>query len=75
MECNRTEIPRVGERLKRMISGAKITWWGDSLPVTISMGATAAKAEDTVKEMMRRAEGALCESVSLGGNQMVVWND
>ncbi len=75
VECNRTEIPRVGERLKRMISGAKITWWGDSLPVTISMGATAAKAEDTVKEMMRRAEGALCESVSLGGNQMVVWND
>ena len=75
VECNQTEIARVGERLRKMLSGAKISWWGDSLPVTISMGATAAKAKDSVKEMMRRAEGALCESVSLGGNRMVVWND
>jgi GGDEF domain-containing protein len=58
-----------------MIAAAKITWWGDSLPVTISMGATAAKAEDSAAEMMRRAEGALNESVALGGNRMVVWND
>ncbi len=75
VECNRMEIPKVGERLRKMISAAKITWWGDSLPVTIAMGATAAKPDDTAAEMMRRAEGALCESVSLGGNQMVVWND
>jgi diguanylate cyclase (GGDEF)-like protein/PAS domain S-box-containing protein len=75
MECNQAEISRVGERLKKMVSGARITWWGDSLPVTISMGATAVKAEDNLVEMMRRAEGALCESVALGGNQIVVWND
>lgn len=24
---------------------------------------------------MRRAESALCESISLDGNQMAVWND
>ncbi len=75
VECNRTEIPRVGERLRKMISGAKITWWGDSLPVTISMGATGAKAKDSIVEILRRAEGALRESVTLGGNRMVVWND
>ena len=75
VECNRMEIPKVGERLRKMISAAKIMWWGDSLPVTIAMGATAAKADDTAAEMMRRAEGALCESISLGGNQMIVWND
>jgi diguanylate cyclase (GGDEF)-like protein/PAS domain S-box-containing protein len=75
LECNQTEIPRVGERLRKMLGSAKITWWGDSLPVTIAMGATAAKAEDTAGEIMRRAEGALRESIALGGNQIVVWND
>ena len=74
-ECNSEEITRVGERLRKMIAGAKISWWGDSVPVTISMGATGAKPEDTVQEIMRRAEGALGESISLGGNRMTVWND
>lgn len=48
---------------------------GRFLPVTMPMGATAAKAEGTVKERMRLAEGVLCESVTLGGNRMVVWDD
>jgi len=74
-ECNIEEIPRVGERLRKMISSAKIMWWGDSLPVTISMGATAVKPEDNITEIMRRSEGALGESVALGGNRMVVWNN
>jgi diguanylate cyclase (GGDEF)-like protein/PAS domain S-box-containing protein len=75
VECNRQELPRVGERLGRTISRAKIKWWGDSLPVTIAMGATTVKPADTPAEMMRRAEGALCDSISLGGNRMIVWDD
>jgi len=74
-ECAIGEIPKVGERLRKMISAAKITWWGDSVPVTISIGATAVKNGDDVSEMTRRAEGALRESTSQGGNRMVVWND
>ncbi|MGA2096599.1 MAG: diguanylate cyclase [Candidatus Acidiferrum sp.] len=74
-ECNREEVISVGERLSKMITGAKISWWGDSVPLTISMGATEAKAKDTVEEIMRRAEGALRESISSGGNRMTVWND
>ena len=74
-ECTSEEIAKVGERLRKMISAAKITWWGDSVPVTISTGATAVKNGDDFIEMMRRAEGALRESISQGGNRMVVWND
>jgi PAS domain S-box-containing protein/diguanylate cyclase (GGDEF)-like protein len=73
MECTHSEISTVGDRLRRMIRGAKIIWWGDSLPITISMGATPAKLDDSVLEAMRRAEGALAESVSLGGDRIVVW--
>ena len=74
-ECNSEEIPKVGERLRKMISAAKITWWGDSVPVTISAGATAAKKEDDVTEIARRAARALRESIALGGDRMVVWDD
>jgi diguanylate cyclase (GGDEF)-like protein len=74
-ECNCDEIVRVAERLRKMIAAAKITWWGDLLPVTIAMGATVVKAEDNVDEIMRRGEGALNESVALGGNRVVVWDD
>jgi diguanylate cyclase (GGDEF)-like protein/PAS domain S-box-containing protein len=74
-ECGRGEVISVGERLSKMIAGAKISWWGDSVPLTISMGATAAKAKDTLEEIMRRAEGALRQSISSGGNRMTLWND
>jgi diguanylate cyclase (GGDEF)-like protein/PAS domain S-box-containing protein len=72
-ECKRDEIDRVCERLRKTMSRAKIMWWGDSLPVTISMGATQVQSEDTAPEMMRRAEGALFESIAQGGNRTVVW--
>jgi diguanylate cyclase (GGDEF)-like protein/PAS domain S-box-containing protein len=75
VECNGNEIAKVGERLRKMMSREKIMWWGDSLPVTISMGATEVKPGDSVSELMRRAEGALLESISQGGNRMTVWND
>ncbi len=75
LECNRDEILKVGDRLRNMLTLAKITWWGDSLPLTLAMGATAVKPGDTPAEMMRRAEGALNESISQGGNRMVVWTD
>jgi diguanylate cyclase (GGDEF)-like protein/PAS domain S-box-containing protein len=71
-ECNRAELPNVVERLKRTIGRAKITWWGDALPLTATMGATAAKEEDTVQGIVRRAEGALSEGIEKGGNQIVV---
>jgi diguanylate cyclase (GGDEF)-like protein/PAS domain S-box-containing protein len=74
-ECNSKEIVRVAERLRKMIAAAKVTWWGDLLPVTISMGATCVKAADKVEEIMRRGEGALSESLALGGNRIVVWDD
>lgn len=75
VECNRSEISRVGERLRRMIGSAKIAWWGDSLPLAIAMGATAVKPQDTAAEMMRRAEGALREGILQGGNRIVVWDE
>jgi diguanylate cyclase (GGDEF)-like protein/PAS domain S-box-containing protein len=74
-ECPATDIARASERLRRMVSGSKIAWWGDSLPVTISVGGTPAKPDDTVEAMLLRAESALQNSIVLGGNRTTVRND
>ena len=71
-ECNESEIARAADRLRRMASASKIEWWGDFLPVTISLGATSAKAGDTVEGIVARAEQALRESIQQGGNRTTV---
>jgi diguanylate cyclase (GGDEF)-like protein/PAS domain S-box-containing protein len=60
-ECNESEIARAAERLRRMASTSKIEWWGDCVPVTVSLGG-----------MVLRAERALRESTAQGGNRTSV---
>jgi diguanylate cyclase (GGDEF)-like protein/PAS domain S-box-containing protein len=74
-ECSGNEIARASERLRRMVNASKIAWWGDRLPVTISVGGTVVKPGDTVEAMVLRAERALRESISEGGNRTTVRND
>jgi diguanylate cyclase (GGDEF)-like protein/PAS domain S-box-containing protein len=75
MECGGDEVVRVGERLRKVASQSKVEWWGDQLPVTISMGATDAIKGDTVETIPQRAENGLRESIRQGGNRVVFWNE
>jgi diguanylate cyclase (GGDEF)-like protein/PAS domain S-box-containing protein len=75
VECSLAEISKVADRLRKTLRTAKIKWWGDALPVTASMGATAAKPEDTIPNLIQRAEGALRESMAQGGDRAVLWCD
>jgi diguanylate cyclase (GGDEF)-like protein/PAS domain S-box-containing protein len=71
--CSGLEIAGASERLRRMVSTSKLAWWGDPLPVTISVGGTVVKSGDTAEGMLTRAERALRESISQGGNRSTVW--
>lgn len=71
-ECNESEIARAADRLRRMASASKIEWWGDFVPVTVSLGATAAKPGDTAEGMVARAQQALREVIAQGGNRTIV---
>jgi diguanylate cyclase (GGDEF)-like protein/PAS domain S-box-containing protein len=70
-ECNEAEVKSVGQRVRRMVLQSKVEWWGDSLPLTLSMGATSALPGDTSESMVLRAENGLRESFSQGGNRLV----
>jgi diguanylate cyclase (GGDEF)-like protein/PAS domain S-box-containing protein len=72
IECNEADVMNVGQRLRKMVQHTGITFWGDFLRVTVSLGATTAHDHDTPGSMISRAEQALRESVKAGGNRVVV---
>ena len=71
-ECGAGESGRVCERLRKMVRSAKVEWWGDTLTVSVSMGATSVKEGDTVELIVERAETALRESSKQGGSRVIV---
>lgn len=71
-ECSGEEAAKVGGRLRKMVEGTKIEWWGDRLPVTVSIGGAGAKAGDLVESMVERAEKALLASQAQGGMVVVI---
>lgn len=73
-ECGEGDVVKVGQRLSRMVRHAGVSWWGDTIHVAVSIGATTAHDNDTVGSLIRRAEEALRESSAAGGNCVAVVN-
>lgn len=72
LECRESDVARVGERVRRMIGGAEIEWWGDTFSVTSPLGGAGCRAEDTPELLIERAEASLQTSIAQGGNRIVV---
>jgi GGDEF domain-containing protein len=67
VDCPAVALARVGDMLRRVVSVAAIPWWGDLLSVTISVGGSAAREDDTVDSLLARAEQALQSCLLKGG--------
>jgi len=74
-ECGGDEVSLVGERLRKMVLQGRLEWWGDRLQLTVSTGATHAKAGDSVEGLLIRAESGLQQSLAKGGNQLTVCDE
>src|SRR5205807_1361380 len=64
--CEGPMLNRVGERVRKMESHSQVEWWGDELPVSVSIGGTAAIPDDDLDALVGRARGALRCSVDQG---------
>jgi diguanylate cyclase (GGDEF)-like protein/PAS domain S-box-containing protein len=73
-ECGENDVMKVGERLRKLVQRTGVSWWGDTLHSTVSIGATIVHDNDTVSALVRRAEDALRESSEAGGNRVAVIN-
>jgi diguanylate cyclase (GGDEF)-like protein/PAS domain S-box-containing protein len=71
-ECNESDVPKVGDRLRKMAQRSHVSWWGDTWGVTISIGATPVQDMDTAGGLVSRAEEGMRKSSQGGGNQIVV---
>lgn len=65
-DCPEADVHRIAEMLQRISAWAGIPWWGDRLSVTISIGATAVRNDDTAETLLGRAALALEQSLAGG---------
>jgi diguanylate cyclase (GGDEF)-like protein/PAS domain S-box-containing protein len=70
-ECSAGEVAAVCDRLSRMVHRTPLVWWGDSLHVSVSIGASQAHDHDSPGDIVNRAERALRDSIERGGDQVV----
>lgn len=68
MNCPPATLAQLVFLLKRVVSVAEISWWGERLGITVSIGGAAVRPGDTVTSLLMRAEGALAACASKGGN-------
>jgi len=71
-DCSEKEIAAVANRMRKTVNDSKLKWWGDDISVTASFGGTTVRSGDTVETIVGRAERALSESVTAGGNRTTV---
>jgi diguanylate cyclase (GGDEF)-like protein/PAS domain S-box-containing protein len=49
--CSRSELAGAAERLRLLVRASSLEWWGDRLPVTVSVGGATAEPGDTVESL------------------------
>jgi diguanylate cyclase (GGDEF)-like protein/PAS domain S-box-containing protein len=72
MECKESEVVRVGERIRKMVNQSEVGWWGDMFSVSCAFGGAGSRAGDTMQLLVSRAEDSLKESITQGGNSVIV---
>jgi PAS domain S-box-containing protein/diguanylate cyclase (GGDEF)-like protein len=70
--CTADNLLESANFLKRLAGLEAVPWWGDSLSVTLSVGGSLARPEDTGESLVERAEKALDQSMQIEGNRAVV---
>ncbi|MGC9291674.1 MAG: diguanylate cyclase domain-containing protein [Acidobacteriaceae bacterium] len=60
------------ELLRGVAASAQFRWWGDRLPLTVSVGGGLALPGDTSQGLMARAHSALEQCLAHGGNSVTV---
>jgi len=60
--CREEALPAVRERVRRMLSGDGIEWWGERRSLPVAVGEASAQPDDTVESLLQRAQKSLEEA-------------
>ncbi|MGH9707152.1 MAG: GGDEF domain-containing protein, partial [Candidatus Acidiferrales bacterium] len=72
LECTAADVKRSADRLRKIVNTSEIEWWGDMLTVSASFGGTAVRPGDTLETILARAEFLLQQSMTTGGDRILV---
>lgn len=70
--CTDGDLLSTAERLKRLAQSSEIAWWGDPLSVTVSVGGTLTKPNESLAGLFERAGAALKTAAAQGGDAAIV---
>ena len=57
--CREEALPAVRERVRRILSGDGIEWWGERRSLPVAVGEASAQPGDTVEALMQRVQKSL----------------
>ncbi len=57
--CRNETLPAVRERVRRMLSGDGIEWWGERRSLPVAVGEASAQPDDSVESLMQRVQKSL----------------
>ncbi|MFH2065605.1 MAG: sensor domain-containing diguanylate cyclase [Pseudomonadota bacterium] len=66
------DLKKIGNRVRRLVENAFITYDGKTLQVTISVGATLVCENDTMESLVKRADKLLYTSKAAGRNCLTI---
>jgi diguanylate cyclase (GGDEF)-like protein/PAS domain S-box-containing protein len=66
--CQSNATGKIVRRMEKIVSRSGISWWGDQLSVTLSVGATAVMPGDTADSILERADQALEKTIGNGSS-------
>ncbi len=70
--CGNGNLLSTAERLRRLAQSSEITWWGDQLSVTVSVGGTVLRPGEPIMPLLGRTGNALRQAIAKGGNFALV---
>jgi diguanylate cyclase (GGDEF)-like protein/PAS domain S-box-containing protein len=57
--CREEALPAVLERVRRLLAGDGIAWWGERRSLPLSIGQASAQPDDSVESLIERAQKSL----------------
>jgi len=69
-KCDRRKLREAGERIRALVEGSSIAWWGDRIGLTVSVGGCLVAPGDDAASLLSRAQQLLEAAQERGGNQV-----
>lgn len=70
--CAPAALPTIAQRLARIIALDELPWWGDRLPVSVTIGGTVVRHGDTAESILERMEEALLAAAPCEGRNVKI---